>query len=526
MKLSVLGLYVWGLLVIQVLGFTPFYTPDFCSQTITGDCNTTFSYIDEINEVVYPVMRRFVATSYFRYFKINFEKQCKFWSEEHFCSTENCAVEILPANKYNWDEVILDELKPSKLGHINKHDSLETESCEDLDYCELDDEHNCDYINLLDNPERFTGYGGKQAHNIWEAVYLQNCFKDDDETSKQCDTKQLFLRVLSGMHASISTHLSNEYLEPDSEDIKDFKPNLKIFMERVGEHNDRISNLYFNYGLISQAIIKLFKNYPITEYLKQSDELIGNQDNYGKLFNDLFQELNQESIFNTSLIIEPHLKEDFRAKFRNISSIMDCVGCDRCRMWGKLQTIGYGTAFKILFEDIQNLKFRRIEIVSLINTFDRLSKSIDAVKNFKMMYLSHLEDVEKGLVQPGDFDKLSDKNGLSFPFMENSKKLKSKISANKISSPSEKDTKSDKGTNKDGIKLRDHGFKAQFAASYGEVVGALTFVLKAYKHFPMIILQKTLIKLNYWWNLFIGVDTNEYYQEYELQQNYMNLFRD
>ena len=29
---------------------------------------------------------------------------------------------------------------------------------------------------------------------------------------------------------------------------------------------------------------------------------------------------------------------------------MDCVGCDKCRLWGKLQTSGVGTALKILFE--------------------------------------------------------------------------------------------------------------------------------------------------------------------------------
>jgi phosphoribosylaminoimidazole-succinocarboxamide synthase len=31
------------------------------------------------------------------------------------------------------------------------------------------------------------------------------------------------------------------------------------------------------------------------------------------------------------------LKEEFRQHFRNISRIMDCVGCDKCRLWGKLQ---------------------------------------------------------------------------------------------------------------------------------------------------------------------------------------------
>jgi hypothetical protein len=36
-------------------------------------------------------------------------------------------------------------------------------------------------------------------------------------------------------------------------------------------------------------------------------------------------------------------------KFRNISRVMDCVGCDKCRLWGKLQVTGLGTALKILF---------------------------------------------------------------------------------------------------------------------------------------------------------------------------------
>jgi hypothetical protein len=32
-----------------------------------------------------------------------------------------------------------------------------------------------------------------------------------------------------------------------------------------------------------------------------------------------------------------------------ISAIMDCVGCEKCRLWGKLQVLGLGTALKILF---------------------------------------------------------------------------------------------------------------------------------------------------------------------------------
>jgi ERO1-like protein beta len=44
------------------------------------------------------------------------------------------------------------------------------------------------------------------------------------------------------------------------------------------------------------------------------------------------------------------LKEEFKEHFRNVSSIMDCVGCMRCRLWGKVQIRGLATAMKILFE--------------------------------------------------------------------------------------------------------------------------------------------------------------------------------
>lgn len=31
------------------------------------------------------------------------------------------------------------------------------------------------------------------------------------------------------------------------------------------------------------------------------------------------------------------LQSQFKQHFRNISRIMDCVGCEKCRLWGKIQ---------------------------------------------------------------------------------------------------------------------------------------------------------------------------------------------
>ena len=89
--------------VLPKLSFGPFDSPEFCSQIITPTCNTTFTYIDELNKDIRPYLSELVKTLYFRYFKVNLDKQCRFWNAQHFCASENCAVEIL--EDFNWIQV-------------------------------------------------------------------------------------------------------------------------------------------------------------------------------------------------------------------------------------------------------------------------------------------------------------------------------------------------------------------------------------------------------------------------------------
>lgn len=49
------------------------------------------------------------------------------------------------------------------------------------------------------------------------------------------------------------------------------------------------------------------------------------------------------------------LRDAFMIKFRNISRIMDCVTCEKCRVWGKLQILGFGTAIKILLHPVDKI---------------------------------------------------------------------------------------------------------------------------------------------------------------------------
>ncbi len=62
---------------------------------------------------------------------------------------------------------------------------------------------------------------------------------------------------------------------------------------------------------------------------------------------------------------------------------MDCVSCEKCRVWGKLEILGLGTAIKILLTPEKEMReiplhhfLSRQEVVALINTLNQFAKSI------------------------------------------------------------------------------------------------------------------------------------------------------
>ena len=123
------------------------------------------------------------------------------------------------------------------------------------------------------------------------------------------------------------------------------------------------------------------------------------------------------------------LKQEFKEHFRNVTRIMDCVGCDKCRLWGKVQTTGIATALKVLFElDEKALEYvlaafrrharsvdvfcfspksnvnllQRSELVALVNTLHRLIESLHAVKEFRRMWAETGVEEERRLVEAAE----------------------------------------------------------------------------------------------------------------------------
>lgn len=447
-----------------------FHTPEqeptdkqcFCELkgNVVDDCSCTVDTVDYYNNVkIYPRLKSLLQSNYFRFYKVNLHNECPFWKDVDFecamkfCHVKPCEDKDLPLgfkgaaespySKYMKEAQTLgcEEDYNKELDFLNKsisekqHEELQKWSEHDDakdSFCVLDeDQEKAEYVDLLLNPERYTGYQGRSAHRIWETIYNENCFKVQAVSNERstyssmmkknvleetCLEERVFYRMVSGLHASINIHLSANYLLPErntplalDSPNGNWGPNLQEFVNRFSpettgaEGQKWLRNLYFAYLVELRAIAK------VAPYLRNQDFYTGFQKTDKEVqlaVNDLLNVIeNFPSHFDEGIMFstgDQKLKDEFREKFLNITRIMDCVGCDKCRLWGKLQTQGMGTALKILFsgkfeqypfdmsisnemhvQERPQFKMRRSEIVALFNAFGRLSNSIYFLELFR-----------------------------------------------------------------------------------------------------------------------------------------------
>lgn len=244
------------------------------------------------------------------------------------------------------------------------------------------------------------------------------------------------------------------------EESQTWGTNIPLFVRRVGSHRERLNNLYFTFLFVLRAVSKASPHLsaysydtgdaakdaelaalvqqlvhtaqtpafesaqqillgareasvadaPVKEILRKTIEAnvppLEDIQECRTGFDEaqLFQvPTPREGVsYATSLHENTILQETFRSRFRNITRIMDCVTCDKCRVWGKLQILGLGTSIKLLLTsdgdlaqasaaqlEFQNLRRRgvpqarrapqlltRQEVIALINTLHQLSVSV------------------------------------------------------------------------------------------------------------------------------------------------------
>jgi len=410
---------------------------------------------------------------------VSLSNDCPFWEDDGLCMIRDCSVcectpEEVPRPWLQQDESLvsadLSTLSPplmesaeAEMGQAASCEAqVELESqCDDrhetglgkLDlsgdphaswlegvsrdvWTEQDDLHNPDsmiFVDLIKNPEGYTGYSGPSAARVWAAVHRENCFSGGRGAEDTCLEKRVFYRLISGLQASITTHVAKRYKFADDS----WGPNTKLYLRGVGMYPDRLTNLYFSYLFVLRAIAKagpILGEYNYSTDQPEEDQVVAEMmkalveadrppwpfpaasspwgNHQPKSWEPV--DVNVEAVgtcrsaFDESAMfqvdmpapgtneLEVHLafqealslRRELQSSFRNISRIMDCVGCEKCKMWGKLQTLGLGTALKILLTPEQvGYSLQRNEVIALVNTATQLARSVHSVQFWRQLEL-------------------------------------------------------------------------------------------------------------------------------------------
>lgn len=420
------------------------------------ECCCSFCEIEEANaEIVYPLLQKIVETPFFSHFKIDLCSTCELWEDAPLCRMKDCGVceceeppewsanvpELPPTGPDPYaggdcdgiaddnvvtavDAQVVDgwDGAPAFVppgGGMGDLSFLTDESDVEEDLLESSSSA-AQVVDLLKNPEGYTGYTGPSAEKVWSAIHSQNCFQkptpatteDDfpidesgeigesegnDQYCSLSPEQRLYNRFISGLHSSISLHIAHSYcLEMDPNAVGEcmmWGPNDALAYERVLDHPDRVENLYVAFSLLLRAVVKA--EFAIAAAVPVEDPVLHESLEYWQ--ESLLPELlalpdRAPATFDESALLnlgdEDSLKRkraELQRRFQELQSIMQCVGCDRCKLWGTLQTLGVGTALRILFHDPhKSIHLTRQEAVALVNTLERLSSSLVFAREFRI----------------------------------------------------------------------------------------------------------------------------------------------
>jgi len=362
-------------------------------------CDTQFQFL---NSYMLPELQALVKSNFFKYYRVSLCSQCMHENlPPPMCGSPECGVCECSRNDLPCDtsgKCFLEPQMPSDSPECTSGKALETHVDLVIDSPNIikwggdegdpwvrddNNEKSVSYVDLTRNPERWTGYTSEQKSDwIWKAIYEDNCGSLDDT----CTPEQEFLHtVISGLHTSITTHILTDCC---IERVR-LGPCLKWGVDydgvkrRVLGKDSYVQNLHFLLRLLLEAVHKA------KSALLRVDYEIDDGDSCVEQVKKVLEIASTCSAASPSVKLPPDLSKT-RTLFRNISSIIDCVGCDKCKLWGKLQFTGVGTALRILFTNPQNLRLRRTEVIALLNTLTKLSESVDKIGRV----VEELKDIE------------------------------------------------------------------------------------------------------------------------------------
>ena len=224
-----------------------------------------------------------------------------------------------------------------------------------------------------------------------------------------CYEERVLYRLISGLHASINIHIAQKFFPPSKRlGRTKWMPNPALFKKHFSSHPERLMNVHFAFVVLLRALVKAKPVLYDFEYVNavepknlEPDEAVSAQlpsqskERTSMLMrrlldsdildscSDVFSAFDESLLFSEgdSPSTSVALKTSFKGVFQNVSSLLDCVTCQKCKLHGKVALMGMGTALKILLALIFPISVgtHSNQVVALVNSIGKFSSSISAI---------------------------------------------------------------------------------------------------------------------------------------------------
>ncbi|KAL4460962.1 hypothetical protein ABPG74_016434 [Tetrahymena malaccensis] len=350
-----------------------------------------FNSLLEINKQTHVILSTLQQQKFYRTIKVPKDQQCLYFKqqEEHaVCKNKSCSI-----CRCEQEEIPLEWRKEDKNECYIKTNDGEDEKEEKEKYewywnlNQEDEFKDGEYVDLVENIE---GYTANKEPNIWKIIYTEDCFQGQQLTSE----KMVLNSIISGFHASVSSHICEFYQDLSKEEVK-LNPSWEFYFEKVGNYEDRIQNLLFYYEFLLRAVQKsseVFLNFPYKTGDSESDRQVVQ---LIERFTSHINSQNKVLQFDINLFKSQdsaEIKKNYQKYVKNIAQLMDCVSCEKCKLFAKIQVQGISLAMNIIFADNsdERVKYmKRNELIVLINTLHKSSESIQIINKMYQRKYDH-----------------------------------------------------------------------------------------------------------------------------------------
>jgi hypothetical protein len=111
-----------------------------------------------------------------------------------------------------------------------------------------------------------------------------------------------------------------------------------MFHDRVGSHIERVQNMYLTYTLLLRAVYRIKSKMHLVQFGVNNDDILRAKSLVDALYRNIPRY--PKGFDENFLTISTNQASRLKATFRNMAKLMDCVSCERCRLWGKVQIYG------------------------------------------------------------------------------------------------------------------------------------------------------------------------------------------